>query len=225
MDPFVLIVALISLFLMVLGWIFSGRVIRENGRRLPVYLLYLIATVMAAVSVRCLQAVRPAGTAGFSDGKEPFRSDPADRDRLRNVCGHRHQSEYYGRRHHLPSGTPPLRPGFHKRKEAFRETVSPLELPLCDRTDHTVFDQKQCEHDPVSVFTGLFPGPDIHSSLFASAVTDHLHLCSRLCAVGLFPRLQHAGRQQYDPEDAGVADLLFLGPSLRSRYLGDQLSS
>ncbi len=59
MDPFVLIVALISLFLMVLGWIFSGRVIRENGRRLPVYLLYLIATVMAAVSVRYLQAVRP----------------------------------------------------------------------------------------------------------------------------------------------------------------------
>lgn len=59
MSLFVPVIAFLSLILTGFGWIHSAKVVRENGRRLPVYLLYLAVTVFTAIFVRYLQATRP----------------------------------------------------------------------------------------------------------------------------------------------------------------------
>ncbi len=64
MSIFVLIAAASFLILMGLGWLLSGKIVRENGKRLPVYLLYLLVTILTAVAVRYHQSVQPGDALG-----------------------------------------------------------------------------------------------------------------------------------------------------------------
>lgn len=66
MSIFVLIAAASFLILMGLGWLLSGKTVRENGKRLPVYLLYLLVSVLAAVAVRYHQSTDPADSLGVA---------------------------------------------------------------------------------------------------------------------------------------------------------------
>ena len=66
MSIFVLLTAVSSLALMGLGWFLSGKTVRENGKRLPVYLLYLLVTVLMAVAVRYHQYVQSEDSLGIA---------------------------------------------------------------------------------------------------------------------------------------------------------------
>ena len=66
MNTFVLITAVSSLVLMGFGWFLSGKTIRENGKRHPVYFLYLSVTVLMAVAVRYHQYMQPEDPLGIA---------------------------------------------------------------------------------------------------------------------------------------------------------------